>query len=106
MRATRATVGVLPLPPTQRLPTLTTGRASRRLRLGLAPYQRRLQTAAAPYSLLAAVRITMFGLDDTLGCTAEKGIRRCAGSMYQTERPHDSAAGRRQELRDHSQRLV
>src|SRR6187431_1562012 len=47
-----ATTGVLPLPPTRRLPTLITGRARRRDRDGSRAYHRRRQDAAAPYIAL------------------------------------------------------
>jgi hypothetical protein len=49
-----STMGVLPLPPTLRLPTLTTGRESRRRRAGWRPYHWRRQVVAAPYIVLSA----------------------------------------------------
>jgi hypothetical protein len=49
-----STRGVLPLPPTLRLPTLTTGRESRRRHAGWRPYHFRRQVAAAPYIVLSA----------------------------------------------------
>src|SRR5256885_12520924 len=47
------TIGVLPLPPTRRLPTLTTGRSSRRRRDGSRAYHARRHAAAAPYAWLS-----------------------------------------------------
>src|SRR5438128_876739 len=52
-RAMYSTIGVLPLPPTRRLPTLTTGRSSRRRRDGSRAYQARRHAAAAPYAWLS-----------------------------------------------------
>jgi hypothetical protein len=43
-----STIGVLPLPPTRRLPTLTTGPRSRRCRAGSRAYHARRHAAAAP----------------------------------------------------------
>jgi hypothetical protein len=45
----QATSGVLPLPPTRRLPTLITGRLRRRRRVASAAYHCRRHAAAAPY---------------------------------------------------------
>src|SRR5712691_10161709 len=56
-RATSATIGVFPLPPTRRLPTLMTGRESRRRRAGSRAYHCRRQAAAVPYRELAIFSI-------------------------------------------------
>ncbi len=50
--------GVLPVPPTRRLPMLMTGRARCSVREELPAYQRRRQVAAAPYTALSASTIT------------------------------------------------
>ncbi|OLC76481.1 MAG: hypothetical protein AUH72_18770 [Acidobacteria bacterium 13_1_40CM_4_65_8] len=47
-RAMYSTIGVLPLPPTSRLPTLTTGRMRRCRRDASRAYHRRRHAAAAP----------------------------------------------------------
>ena len=43
-----STMGVLPVPPTRRLPTLMTGHGSRRRRDGSRAYHARRHAAAAP----------------------------------------------------------
>ena len=48
MRANVATIGVLPLPPTERLPTLMTGRSRLRLDCGCRSYHERLRRATRP----------------------------------------------------------
>src|SRR5471030_2653889 len=52
-RAMYSTIGVLPLPPTRRLPTLTTGRSSRWRRDVSRAYHARRHAAAAPYAWLS-----------------------------------------------------
>ncbi len=47
-----STIGVLPLPPTRRLPTLTTGRVRRRCRDGSRVYHARRIATTAPYAEL------------------------------------------------------
>ena len=48
----QATIGVFPLPPTRRLPTLTTGCASRWRQFGCVAYHWRRHAAADPYAEL------------------------------------------------------
>jgi hypothetical protein len=48
IRAIVATTGVLPLPPTTRLPTLMTGRVSDRARVGIRSYHARRSCATRP----------------------------------------------------------
>ena len=48
-----STIGVFPLPPTRRLPTLTTGRARRWRRDTYRAYHARRHAAAAPYTWLS-----------------------------------------------------
>src|SRR5580765_5822653 len=54
---TCATTGVLPVPPTRRLPTLTTACVSLRCRDGSRAYHRRRHEAAAPYTELSTLKI-------------------------------------------------
>src|SRR5438874_2170143 len=57
MRATCATIGVFPEPPTRRLPTLTTGRDNDRRYSGRLSYQIRRRAATAAYRVLNELRI-------------------------------------------------
>src|SRR5262245_27450156 len=98
--ATYATIGVLPLPPVLRLPTLITGRSRRRRRDGLCAYHRRRHLAAVPYNMLAAERITSINAEPE---GPASGLH--PASMYQPERSHDSA-GRWKQIGDDGERLV
>ena len=96
-----ATMGVLPVPPTLRLPTLITGRRSRRRRAGSRAYQRRRQPAAAPYSTLIPSEINSSSRGNSLpclttrlctetgACAAAERLGPAERSMDQPEGPHD-----------------